>query len=783
IQKASWWSSSFPPELSTAIRPSSFTLSDNANEGKWVVTAKFDHRPQNTFRAPFEVKKYVLPAFNVTLVPRSAYLSLEDTQLEVELNGGVVTLLMEEIRSVYPGLSSLVGSSVYVKASVLTKSGSDLVEAVKTGIRILHCPYILTFSDMPKYFLPGHPLDLTVPVKVDLLDEEVLTDDAGTLRVIVPMAKTTEAQTITVVTVDGALGAGQQARLQATVLPYTPFNPRQPNFLDVSVLSKGRILQAKRLSVASHASQMVALQVTGDMKPSFRVVAFYTLPWHRGDEVVSDSVWVDLDDGCVGGIWSTVEKGDMGCTRGGGKDGLSVFTDAGLLFISSLGATTKTRQALKCPVSARRRRSAELLKRRAQLGEDGLRDVAMPYSCTRRSLYITEGWECVRAFRHCCGNLRGQAVDPHRPTTPPPPPPPTTTATTTPPPPPPTWPFNPWGTRICFCVAKPYNVKARKNFFVDLKLPQSVARLEQIQIKAVTRGICSVAFGEDHTQEVDLPAGGSVVVTYTLVPLVVGKLPVQVVVLGRGLAAGADNVRKMLWVVLEGVQKTLVRSFVLNPSAHSGIQNITLHPVKLESVVPNSDPLTLINVRGNMLADTIDNSISDDSLASLIRMPGGCVEQNLASMTLPLIVSLYLDRTHGWEAVGVQRKAEALTYITRVPPHSSHTQDQWLGKHRPPPNRCPPTPACPYPRITAFVVKVFSLAYSLVGVEEEQVCGAVRYLLKHKQHGGVFREDNPVYSTTMTGGSRGAEGQKTLTAFVLIALAEARKAGIDCEGL
>ncbi|KAG7254930.1 hypothetical protein CRUP_033547, partial [Coryphaenoides rupestris] len=35
----------------------------------------------------------------------------------------------------------------------------------------------------------------------------------------------------------------------------------------------------------------------------------------------------------------------------------------------------------------------------------------------------------------------------------------------------------------------------------------------------------------------------------------------------------------------------------------------------------------------------------------------------------------------------------------------------------------------------------------------------------------------------MTGGSRGAEGQKTLTAFVLIALAEARKAGIDCEGL
>lgn len=66
-----------------------------------------------------------------------------------------------------------------------------------------------------------------------------------------------------------------------------------------------------------------------------------------------------------------------------------------------------------------------------------------------------------------------------------------------------------------------------------------------------------------------------------------------------------------------------------------------------------------------MLADSIDNSISDDSLASLIRMPGGCVEQNLATITLPLIATLYLERTEGWESVGVQKKAEALRYIRR----------------------------------------------------------------------------------------------------------------------
>lgn len=36
-----------------------------------------------------------------------------------------------------------------------------------------------------------------------------------------------------------------------------------------------------------------------------------------------------------------------------------------------------------------------------------------------------------------------------------------------------------------FCVAEPYNVRAWKRFFVDLRLPYSVARNEQVEIKAV----------------------------------------------------------------------------------------------------------------------------------------------------------------------------------------------------------------------------------------------------------------------------------------------------------
>uniref|UniRef100_A0A3B3WZA9 Complement component c3b, tandem duplicate 2 n=1 Tax=Poecilia mexicana TaxID=48701 RepID=A0A3B3WZA9_9TELE len=994
------------------IYADSFPLSDIVNEGTWLLTAKFDHWQQNAFTSRFEVKKYVLPAFNVTLTPRKPFLSLDDNELVVEisarylfgepvqgtayvvfgvklnqemtrlpavkqvsdLDGGTVTLSMQELRRAYPNIRSLVGNSVYVKASVVTKTGSDLVEAEKTGIKIVESPYVLSFKDVPKYFKPGIPLDLTIQVsqhdgsparnvlvKLTHLDAP-LTVSSGTARASINMPNVQHPQTLTAETAQADLKPEQQAKQQITLQPYMTSRGQQ-NYLYIStgtnrvsvgdrlslqfsislsdpshrefikhitylVLNKGKIVSAARQDVTGQLVTSVGLWVTADMMPSFRVVAFFTIPWPGLEELVSDSVWIDVVDGCVGGLkvstdsvqrqytpgknfhfqirgdpgakvslvavdnsvyllngerltqkklWDVVEHGDIGCTRGGGRDAKGVFTDAGLLYFSSGGVKTDTRQTLQCPGSTRRRRSAELIQRKARLEshykeklqqrccKDGLRAIKMPYSCTRRSLYITEGPECILAFRYCCATYRDQVFSTEIPTTPPPlttPPPPTTL-------PPIThhigvpysdlprvmrtsrddeeeeeWEYmdetqvylrskfyeswlwidvslpsetdrdgfalknmdsalpdsiTEWGVlaisashQTGFCVAEPYNFKTWKHFFVDLKLPYSVARNEQLEIKAVihnygydemhvrvvlmkTEGMCSVAFKDRHTQEVTLPAGSSVAVPYTVVPLVVGNLPLEVMVVGRDMTGG-DRIRKFLRVVMDGVQKTEVWSAVLNPSSQGGTQTIRVGKTELESVVPNSVPETFINVRGNVLADSIDNSISEDSLASLIRMPGGCVEQNLASITLPLIATLYLDRTDNWERVGVDRRDEALRYIKRgyenqleyrrsdgsYPPYRRQGASTW---------------------ITAYVIKVFSMAYSVVSMDEQQVCEPLLYLVTNKiiPLSGVYREDNPVYSTTMTGGLRGDDPQITLTAFVHIAIAEADKAGISCD--
>ncbi|XP_016427569.1 complement C3-like [Sinocyclocheilus rhinocerous] len=971
---------------SNGILSESYTLYTVVKEGRWKVVSKFDNVKENTFSVVFDVKKYVLPPFNVTLTPKKSYLSLDEEKLEVEvtarylhgepvkgvafvlfgieingvkmritsmkqlndLKGKTVSLTMEEIKKAYPDTNSLLGSSVYVKASVMTSSGSDLVEAEKSGIKIVISPYVLSIRDTPKYFKPGLPLGIVVtvsnqdgspapniPVEINFLQKSINTH-SGTIRVSVNMPDEDKTHILKVKTALPGVNAEKQTLEEMPLEPYFGFDGYSKNYLHISVgsnkvavgnsliikvyiktaspehrklvkqltytvLNKGKIITAARVDVGCQDVTNIPLLVTTEMLPSFRLVAYYMLPWQLIAEVVADSVFVDVEDQCVGSlslgpvegekrnsyspgssfhfevkgdpgakvslvavdnaifllsknhltqkkVWEVVGQGDMGCTAGGGRNNMGVFSDAGLVFFSSTGGSTDFGSG-HCAKESRRKRS---LKQRATKWEqrenlekvysdemqrccvDGMREIAMPYSCYRRSLYITEDWSCVSAFLYCCAEYRGEeprdlflpmsvqefdeddladiediyvrtkffeswlwtdirlpsvpksdglAVFPVNTTLPDS--------------------ITQWGflaisasTEIGFCVAEPHNVQAWKPFFIDLRLPYSVSRNEHVEIKAVvhnygnenlkvmvilekTKYMCSVAFSRAHRQQVLVPAGSSKLISYAIIPLKTGELPLQVTAIARSFIE-ADTVRKNLRVVVEGIQRIKSRSFVLNPSEKgdsgelAGRQVIKVEKMELKSVVPNSKPKAFINVRGDLLADSIDNSIKEDSLASLIRMPGGCVEQNLARITLPLIAAHYLDRSGNWDAVGTDRRQEAIKYIQTgyenqlnyrkkddsYPPYAKEGTSTW---------------------ITAYVVKVFSMVKSFININDMNLCGPLVYLLKNKQRpDGSFQEDNPVYDTSMMGGLRGSESRVSLTAFVLIALAEAQNA-VTCQ--
>lgn len=63
------------------------------------------------------------------------------------------------------------------------------------------------------------------------------------------------------------------------------------------------------------------------------------------------------------------------------------------------------------------------------------------------------------------------------------------------------------------------------------------------------------------------------------------------------------------------------------------------------------------------LGGLVENAISGKSMGSLIRQPSGCGEQNMISMTLPVIAAAYLDRTNQWEAIGLLKRNEAIKHI------------------------------------------------------------------------------------------------------------------------
>jgi integrin beta 2 len=63
-------------------------------------------------------------------------------------------------------------------------------------------------------------------------------------------------------------------------------------------LSKGQLINSQKIEWNKGQGLMsLPLMVNKDMIPSFRVVAYY----HVGqNEVVSDSVWIDVKDTCMG---------------------------------------------------------------------------------------------------------------------------------------------------------------------------------------------------------------------------------------------------------------------------------------------------------------------------------------------------------------------------------------------------------------------------------------------------------------------------------------------------
>ncbi|XP_009946243.1 PREDICTED: complement C3, partial [Leptosomus discolor] len=819
-------------------------------------------------------------------------------------------------------------------------AGSDMVEAQRSGIRIVTSPYTIHFTHTPKYFKPGMPFDLTVyvtnpdespaprvTVKADGFQGLVSTQRDGTAKLVLNMPANKDTVPITV-SGDRCVFFARQASRQMPAEAYRS-QGSSGNFLHLAVratelqpgdnlavnfhlksrsnaisdavpyftyliMSKGRIVRVGRQRhEAGQSLVTMSLPVTADLIPSFRIVAYYYV---MPSEIVADSIWVDVKDTCMGTlvvkgategdnrvqepgtpmrlriegdhnahvglvavdkgvfvlskknkltqskVWDMVEKSDIGCTPGSGRDNVGVFADAGLSLVTSIKVATPQRSEVQCPQAAKRkRRSLQLIEYKGTKAakytdkalrkccEDGMKENPMDHTCEHRTNYIQDGEACVRAFLDCCNYIKGirdqkrrefhlklarseaedlflaeegitsRSLFPE------------------------SWlwqveslterpnelgisaktlpvylkdSITTWEVLAIslsqtkgLCVADPYEITVRKDFFIDLRLPYSVVRNEQVEIRAIlynywtqeikvrvelmyNPALCSASTSKARYRQIlKLKPQSSWAVPFVIVPLQLGLHDVEVkaAVWDKYVA---DGVKKKLKVVPEGMRlEKTVKIVELDPKTKgvNGVQEERVKATNLSDIVPNTESETRVSIQGNPVSIMVEKAIDAQKLKHLIVTPSGCGEQNMIGMTPTVIATHYLDSTLQWETFGVDRRTEAINLIRK-----GYTQQLVFRKpdssYAAFKNRASST------WLTAYVAKVFAMAIKLVDIEPEVVCGAVKWLILEKQRpDGMFQEDAPVIHKEMVGGYQGAEPEVSLTAFVLIALQEARE--------
>uniref|UniRef100_A0A8C8SVQ3 Anaphylatoxin-like domain-containing protein n=1 Tax=Pelusios castaneus TaxID=367368 RepID=A0A8C8SVQ3_9SAUR len=509
-------------------------------------------------------------------------------------------------------------------------------------------------------------------------------------------------------------------------------------------------------------------------------------------------------------IWETIEESDVGCGHGSGKDGLGVFVDAGLALASNRKISTPPRTDPKCPQPAKRRhRSPQFIELKSNKAvhhqdqalqkccEDGMSETPLGHSCVKRAESILRADECKQTFLNCCnafktawdrrkrglhlelarsdlnkGFLSDETVISRS-----------------------QFPESQFWrlehlyeaanepcilysfTSAGICVADPYEIRVMKKFFIDLQLPYSIVRNEQVEIRAIlynyqdrdikvqvtpmyNPAFCSTSSSTVTYQQIlTVKAMSFQAVPLVLVPLQLGvhDIEVKAIVSDRSLE---DGVKKQLKVVV-GVRwisgRILLWFFFPFPG---GVHVVKVGAVNPDDMVPNTELETRVNIQGKSLQNLIDGG----NMRHLIVRPSGNGEENVMSMSLTVTATHYLDATRQWEQIGVDRRMEALLLIMQ-----GYTQQISYKKPDHSYAAFQLRPASTW--LTAYVGRVLTMASELVTFNNPMLCDTVKWLILVKQKpSGVFHEDAPVIHQEMMGGYKGAEPDVSLTAFVLIAM-------------
>nr|XP_003473791.2 complement C4-A [Cavia porcellus] len=328
------------------------------------------------------------------------------------------------------------------------------------------------------------------------------------------------------------------------------------------------------------------------------------------------------------------------------------------------------------------------------------------------------------------------------------------------------------------CVATPARLRVFREFHLHVRLPASIRRFEQLELRPVlynyleenltmsvhiapVEGLC-LAGGGGLAQQVHVPAGSARPVPFFVVPTAATAVSLKVV--ARGTTLVGDAVSKVLQIEKEGAihQEELV--YELNPLDHRA-RTLEIPGNSDPNMIPEGESSSFVRVTASNPLETLgsEGALSPGGIASHLRLPTGCGEQTMTLLAPTLAASRYLDRTEQWSKLPPETKDRAVDLIQkgymRIQEYrkSDGSYAAWLSRES-------------STWLTAFVLKVLSLAQDQVGGSPEKLQETASWLLGMQQADGSFHDPCPVIHRDMQGGLVGSDETVALTAFVVIAL-------------
>uniref|UniRef100_A0A8C0HNS8 Complement C5 n=1 Tax=Buteo japonicus TaxID=224669 RepID=A0A8C0HNS8_9AVES len=642
------------------------------------------------------------------------------------------------------------------------------------------------------------------------------------------------------------------------------------------ITSKGKIISfGTQNRIKDLEYEHLTFQITQEMVPSARLIVYYIVMAEETAELVADSVWLNVEQKCgnsldvsskIGAKISEVvslnmktqfnsfvalssidkavygvtgrgkkamekimlqlEKSDLGCGAGGGRNNIDVFRMAGLTVLTNANADDSNEAGETCNEVLRTKRSdfkEKILKEASKYVHPEIRKCCMagvrayPVSetCSDRAQRIRSNAKCISAFRDCCefanklrekepnkllilARMRKYKIrsyfpeswlwEVHQVS------PRSKTLSVTLPDSLTTWEVQ--GVGISdkgICVATPLEVQVVKDIFLSVYVPYSVVRGEQIELKgsvynyrdafcvkiAAGNGICS--FGDSATTGSRIPncnfknldGASSSPVTFRILPLELGLHTINFTLL---TARNSETVIKTLRVMPEGIKKELHAGFTLDPQGVYGSlkrRQEFRYKVPL-NLVPKTKIDRSVSVKGHLMGEAIATILSPTGIGILTNLPKGSAEAEFMSIAPVFYVFHYLEESNNWHLLGpetltsrtqMRRKMkEGIVSILSFR-NSDFSYSMWKNGQ-----------ASTW--LTAFALRIFGQVHQYINLDQISVCNSLLWLIDSCQMpDGSFSEFSNYQPVKLQGTlpREGKEKSLYLTAFSVIGIEKSIK--------